>query len=94
MEKIEDNDPDIYDEFRQGNFCVNKNEIPFCAICADHAIEHVNKMMKITGGLKGLTQQPAAMTRWFLIAPKLSRLAAQAETTVGVGCELHHKRKP
>ena len=34
--------------------------------------------------MKGLTQQPAAMTRWFLIAPKLSRLPAQAETMVGV----------
>ena len=50
MEKIEDDDPDIYNEFMQGNFCVNKNEIPFGAIGADHAIEHVNKMMKIRGG--------------------------------------------
>jgi len=68
----------------KGNFCVNKNEIPFCAIGPDHAIEHVNKMMKIRGGLKGLTQQPAAMTRWFLIAPELSRLASKAETLLGI----------
>ena len=67
----------------QGNFCVNKNEIPFCAIGPDHAIEHVNKLMKIRGGLKGLTQQPAAMARWFLVAPELSRLATQAEHMVG-----------
>lgn len=59
----------------------------------DHAIEHVNKMMKIRGGLKGLTQQPAAMTRWFLVAPELSQLAAQAETMVDVKRstqQLHH----
>lgn len=79
MQKIEVDDPDM-----QGNFCIKKNEIPFCAIGPDHAIEHVNKMMKIRGGLKGLTQQPAAMTRWFLIAPELSRLAANAESMVGV----------
>ena len=40
--------------------------------------------MKIQGGLKGLTQQPAAMARWFLIAPELSRLAAEAEALVGM----------
>ena len=83
MQKIEVDDPDIYEEFMQGNFCVNKSEIPFCAVGPDHALEHVNKM-KIQGGLKGLTQQPAAMTRWFLIAPELSRLAANAESMVGV----------
>ena len=84
MQKIEVDDPDIYEEFMQGNFCVNKSEIPFCAIGPDHAIEHVNKMMMIQGGFKGLMQQPAAMTRWFLIALELSRLAANAESMVGV----------
>ena len=47
-------------------------------------IEHENKTVKIQGGLKGLTQQPAAMARWFLIAPELSRLAAEAEALVGI----------
>ena len=40
--------------------------------------------MKVRGCLKGLTQQPAAMARWFLIAPELSRLAAEAEAMLGV----------
>ena len=41
--------------------------------------------MKIRGGLKGLTQQPAVMARWYLVAPELSRLAGtQAEHMVGV----------
>ena len=68
----------------RGNFCVNKNDIPFCAIGPDHAIEHENKTMKIQGGLKGLTQPPAAMARWFPIAPALSRLAAEAEALAGI----------
>ena len=83
MHRLKIDDPDIHHEFMQGNFCVNKNEIPFCAIGPDHAIENVNKLMKIRGGLKGLTQQPAAMARWFLVAPELSRLATQAEHMVG-----------
>ena len=44
----------------------------------------VNKIMKIQGGLKGLTQQPAAMARWFLIASELSRLSNEADTFAGI----------
>ena len=63
MHRLEIDGPDIRYEF-------------FCAIGPGHAIEHVNKVMKILGELKGLTQQPAAMVRWFLVA--------QAEDMVGV----------
>ena len=54
MHRLKIDDPDIHHEFMQGNFCVNKNEISFCAIGPDHSIEHVSKLMKIRGGLKGL----------------------------------------
>ena len=64
-------------------FVSNKNEVPFCAIGPDHAIEHLNKIMKIQGGLKGL-KQPAVMARWFLIASDLSRLSNEAETFAGI----------
>lgn len=72
----------VYDSVIQAS--VAMNIIPFCAIGPDHAMEHVNKLMKIRGGLKGLTQQPAAMARWFLVAPELSELATQAEHMLGV----------
>ena len=39
--------------------------------------------MKIFGGIRGLTQKPAAMARWFLIAHELSRLANEAEAMAG-----------
>ena len=68
MQKIKIDDPDIHEELTQGNFSVNK-EIPLYGIGPDHNIEHVNKMMKIQGDLKGLTQQPAARARKFLNAP-------------------------
>lgn len=84
MEQLELRDPDLQEGFMKGNFCVNTNDIPFCATGPDHAIGHANKIMKIHGDLKGLTQQPAALARWFLIAPELSRLAAEAETLVGI----------
>lgn len=43
MEQLELSDPDLHEEFMKGNFCVNKNDIPFCAIVPDHAIEHEKK---------------------------------------------------
>ena len=43
MHRLKIDDPDIHHEFMQGNFCVNKNEIPFCAIGPDHAIEQVDE---------------------------------------------------
>ena len=66
MKQLESTDPDIHAEFMAGNFCVNTNEVPFREIGPDHAMEQLNKIMKIQGGLKGLTQQPAAMARWHL----------------------------
>ena len=74
----------------KGIFCVNKNDIPFCALGLDHTIK--NTTMKIQAGLKGLTQQAAAMARLFLIGPKLSRLAGEVEALVGIKTQTstHH----
>ena len=59
MEELSKSDPDILKEFENGNWVVNKNsESSFCALGADHAHEHVNRSMKVTGGLLGITQNP------------------------------------
>ena len=39
--------------------------------------------MKIMGGLRGLTYRPAALTRFFLVAPELARLSGEADAMVG-----------
>ena len=67
-------------------FVSTKAKFHFFAIGPDHTIEQVNRVMKILGGLKGLTQNPSAMARWFLVSHELSRLASEAEKLVGV-CE-------
>jgi len=45
----------IHQEFMDGNFAINKNQIPFCAIG-----RIVNRIMKVTGGLVGITQNASA----------------------------------
>ena len=76
MKSIEKSDPDLYKEFMDGNWVVNKNgKVPFCAIGADTGLEHINCYMKVNGGLVGITLNEAARTKFFLIAPELARLA-------------------
>ena len=50
MEKLKDSEATIYAEFLQGNWIVNKNSLPFCAIGADHALEHINCAMTVSEG--------------------------------------------
>ena len=46
--------PDIVEEFKNGNWVVNQNaESPFCAVGAHHALGHVIRAIKVTGGLLG-----------------------------------------
>ena len=80
MESLKLSDPDVYREFLDGNWVVNKNQhVPFCAIGADHALEHINRSMKVTGGLVGITLNANARTKFFLISPELARLAGEAQ---------------
>ena len=61
MASLETSDPEIYAEFLQGNWVVNKNFIvPFCELGADHGLEHINRSMKATRGLVGISINPSA----------------------------------
>jgi len=76
---------------------VKKSSIAFTSIGVDHAIEHVNRSMKVMGGIRGITQKPGALSRFFLIAPELARLSQEAEAVAGCseeGCLKHHNLTP
>ena len=95
LKSLKTTDPDIDAEFQNGNWVVNKNaQIPFCGLGTDNALEHVNRSMKVSGGLVGITLNPSARAKFFLIAPELSRLAEQANDMAGVSTKVqdkHHK---
>ena len=72
---------------------VNKNEsVPFCAIGADHALEHVNCLMKVVGGLVGISLNAHARSKFFLISPEMARLAEEAQEMAGIDtpAQTHH----
>jgi len=98
MSSLKESSPVVYEECVKGNWVVNKNpDVPFCALGADNALEHVNRSMKVTGGLTGITLNPSARTKLFLIAPELTRLADQAKEMAGLSSKTqdrHHKLAP
>jgi len=54
---------------------------PFCALSAD---EQQNRAMKVNGGLVGITQQPSALARYFLIAPELNCICQETMQMTGM----------
>jgi len=67
--------------------------VSFFSLGADNALEHVNRSMKVSGGLIGITLNPNARSKYFLIAPELARLAEKAKEMSGMSAcktEKHH----
>ena len=60
--------------FPRGNFSVQKNPIPFTPIGRNHADKQENKKLKISGGLKGISRNLNARTRFFLNSPILKQI--------------------
>ena len=51
-------------------------------------------MMKVSGGLVGITLNPSARNRFFLTEPRIALLAEQAENMFGIPFEskvAHHE---
>ena len=77
MSQLERTYPEIWSEFSNGNWVVNKNTILFCAIGQDHALEQINIWMKVTGGLVGTTLNERARNLLLLISDCLVRLTKE-----------------
>ena len=77
MLTLNSEDRDTWNFFEAGNFSVNKNSVPFCAIGVDHAMEQENKSMKIAGGITGLTLNQTALDRFVLTAPQISQIVGE-----------------
>ena len=48
MFNLKEKDINTWNMFESGNFSVNKSEVPFSAISADHALEQENRVVKVT----------------------------------------------
>ena len=72
MDGLKKTDPDVVKKTLKGNWLVNKNsQVPFCALGTDHALEHINRSMKVSGGLIGITLNANAHDKFIMVAPEL-----------------------
>ena len=76
--------PQVYNEFMAGNFVVKETEGLFNQVSTDMALEHVNKLCKVAGGIVGITRSKPALERWMLTCCDLSRLSEDIRNVVGL----------
>ena len=84
MYALKGNHPEVWEFFLKGNFSVNKANVPFSAIGADHGIEHENRAMKVMGGIRGLAYDPQALERLFLASPELNTIVEDFSDKYGL----------
>ena len=102
MTSLSVNHPNIHAEFRAGKFVVHKTRNKFSAMAIDQCHEQNNGAVKGSGGVVGLTANPAALRRWTVAGPEVARLVAYFEEDQvdgGPGAKrniegIHHEQQP
>ena len=51
-----------------------KTNIPFCGLGIYHALEQETRGMKVSGGISGITQKVATLSRFLLASPEILRM--------------------
>ena len=90
MCELPDKHPDVHTQFCSGPFVVHKTKKYFSSIALDHAHEQVNARVKGEGGAVGLTENPAALRRWMVAGPELSRMVEEFEGNISSAEDHHH----
>ena len=75
MQNLVTTAPEVHNEFMAGKFSVKRTDSKFCQIPTDQALEHINRVAKVSGGLVGITHLEAARDRWCLTYNERSRIA-------------------
>ncbi|MES9882793.1 MAG: hypothetical protein ABW185_18145 [Sedimenticola sp.] len=84
MHQLELTHPEVYTEFRSGNFVVKQTRQKFNQLSTDQALEHVNKVSKMAGGLIGITREDSARDRWCLTFNQRSKVTSDTYEMLGV----------
>lgn len=63
--------------YLEKNFTISKGTMLFTSIGSNHALEQENKVMKATGGVKGLTKNPSGLQRFCFTAPILNAISKE-----------------
>lgn len=67
--------PEVHREFIAGCFSIKRTEGKFKQVASDQALEHVNRIAKVSGGLVGITHLDSARDRWCLTYNERARIS-------------------
>ena len=84
MKRLEQTHPDVFKEFMDGNFVVKQTDHNFNQVSTDQALEHINRVCKVAGGLIGITQSDSARDRWCLTINQRSKLVEETCAMFGI----------
>ena len=74
MAELKTKDPETWTALETGEIYSDfKSDIPFCGLGVDQGLEQETRNLKIASGVMGITQNESALSRYFLIAPELTR---------------------
>ena len=77
-------DPEVWNIFKAGGFALKTNCIPFTGFGVDQGQEFLNKILKGEGGLRGITNRPAALLLICLSSSEIVRLALETKEMIGL----------
>ena len=77
MAELANKHPDVFTEFSNGHFTVQKTKRMFSAIPLDKAHEQNNAYVKGDGGAIDLTDNATALRRWMVAGPEVARVIVE-----------------
>ena len=77
MCQLRNDDPTIWNRFAEGEFSVNKSNVPLSATGADYALYQENRTVKVLGGIKGIANSQESLDEYFLTAAEMSNIVEQ-----------------
>ena len=78
MAELANKHPDVFTEFSNGHFTVQKTKRMFSAIPLDQAHEQ----NKSDGGAIGITDNATALRRWMVAGPEVARVIVEFEDSI------------
>ena len=87
IHQLEVSHPDVHQHFMEGNFVVKTTHKAFNQVSTDMALEHVNKVGKVVGGLIGITKSDTARDKWCLTYNDRSPLADETSVMFALATE-------
>ena len=88
QKNLHDNHPEIYEEFKRGNFSVKRSNGKFNALPPDQVIEQtINREQKGPGGIIGISTSIAAKQRWVLTSHITAQLSLNFKSSLSLSQE-------